>query len=134
VVFTVDEERYALNLACVERIVRAAEIIHVPDSSSLVLGVINVEGRIIPVVNTRKRLGLPEREIELNDLFLIVKEEGHEFALVADRVMPVMEVTEAQLTVSEKAVSTNGFIESVAKVDSGMIMVLSQEKTLAPEN
>ena len=134
VVFTVDEEHYALNLACVERIVRAAEITHVPDASPLVLGVINVEGRIIPVVNTRKRLGLPEREIELSDLFLIVHEKGREIALVADQVMPVMEVSEEQLSASEKAVSTNGFVDSVAKVDSGMIMILSQEKTLALDN
>lgn len=134
VVFAIDEDQYALNLYSVERIVRAVEIARVPDSSPFVLGVINVEGRVIPVLNTRKRLRLPEREIELSDLFIIVRANNRSYALVADEVMPVVEVSEQQLVSSENVLNTDGFVQSVAKMDSGMIMILSEEKTLTSED
>ena len=69
------------------------EVTPVPEAPDAVLGVINVEGKVIPVVNSRRRLGLPERELELNDLFIIVQEGGVSLALVADEVKPVMEFT-----------------------------------------
>ena len=134
VVFSVDEELFALELCSVERVVRSVEIAHVPDASPVVLGIINVEGRIIPVVNTRKRLRLREREIHLNDLFLIVQADGQSFALVADAVMPVVEVSAKQIVTAEQAVGANGFVRHVAKGDFGMIMILEEEKALRLEN
>lgn len=71
VVFTLDEQRYALHLAAVERIVRVVEVTPLPKSPEIVLGVVNVQGRIIPVVNIRKRFRLPEREIALSNQLII---------------------------------------------------------------
>jgi purine-binding chemotaxis protein CheW len=51
VVFTLDEQHYALHLVAVERAVRMVEIALLPKAPKIVLGVINVQGRIIPVVN-----------------------------------------------------------------------------------
>jgi purine-binding chemotaxis protein CheW len=67
VVFTLDARRYAVPLSTVERIIRAVEITPLPQAPEIVLGVINVQGRIIPVVNTRKRFRLPECDIRLSD-------------------------------------------------------------------
>ncbi len=58
VVFTVDDQQYALNLVCVERVVRAVEVTHLPQAPETVLGVINFEGQVIPVVNTRQASGV----------------------------------------------------------------------------
>ncbi len=131
VVFTLDDQQYALNLVCVERVVRAVEVTHLPQAPDTVLGVINFEGEVIPVVNTRKRLGLPEREIELQDLFIIARENDRTLALVGDEVKPVLEMADEQVVTSEKVLSATGYVQGVAKVDEGMVIILSVSRILS---
>ena len=133
VAFTLDDQQYGLNLSSVERIVRAVEITPLPDAPCEILGVINVEGRIMPVLNTRKWLGLPERDIELQDVFIIVSANGHSVALIADEVKPVVEVPADQMTDSQEIVNSSGSVEGIAKSDNGLIMVLIAEKALPVE-
>ncbi len=133
VAFTLDDQRYGLNLSLVERIVRAVEITPLPDAPCAILGVINVEGRIMPVLNTRKWLGLRERDIELQDVFIIVSANGHSVALVADEVKPVVEVPVNQMTDSQEIINTSGSVVGLAKSDDGLIMVLTAEKALPGE-
>ena len=71
VVFFLNEQKYALYLPAVERVVSAIEVTPLPQAPDNVLGIINVMGKVIPVVNIRKRFGLPEREIDLSDQFII---------------------------------------------------------------
>lgn len=131
VVFTLDDQQYALNLVCVERVVHAVEVTHLPQAPDTVLGVINFEGEVIPVVNTRKRLGLPEREIELQDLFIIARENDRTLALVGDEVKPVLEMADEQVVTSEKVLSATGYVQGVAKVDEGMVIILSVSRILS---
>ncbi len=133
VVFTLDDERFALTLTRVERIVRAVEITHLPDAPKTVHGVINVEGRIVPVVNTRKRLGLPERDINLDDLFIIVNGNGRSLALVADEVLPVLEIPEHLLVSSDEVIPGRRFVQGIADTESGMIMVLNIDDALSSD-
>jgi purine-binding chemotaxis protein CheW len=131
VVFALDGQQYALNLANVERVVRAVEVTHLPDAPEAILGVINFEGRVIPVVNTRKRLGLPERDVEVHDLFIIARGDGRSVAFVGDDVNPVLEMHEDQVIASEKVLPQAGYVEGVAKVDQGMIIILAVSKVLS---
>jgi purine-binding chemotaxis protein CheW len=61
VVFTLGQQRYGLPLSSVERAARIVEITPLPNAPEIVLGVINVQGRLMPVVNLRHRFRLPER-------------------------------------------------------------------------
>lgn len=131
VVFAVDDQQYALDLVSVERVVRAVEVTHLPQAPETVLGVINFEGQVIPVVNTRKRLGLPERDIELQDLFIIARENDRTLALVGDEVRPVLEMTDEQVVASEKVLPATGYVRGVAKVDEGMVIILSVSRILS---
>ena len=71
VVFVLDEQRYAIPLRQVERIVRAVDVRPLPEAPAHLQGVVNVQGRALPVVNLRRRLGLPERPIDVSDHFVI---------------------------------------------------------------
>jgi purine-binding chemotaxis protein CheW len=71
VVFTLDEQRYALYLHAVVRVVRIVEITPLPQTPEVIRGVVNVQGQVIPVVDIRKRFQLPEREPELGDQLII---------------------------------------------------------------
>lgn len=131
VVFSLDDQHYALDLVCVERVVRAVEVTHLPQAPDTVHGVINFEGQVIPVVNTRKRLGLPEREIDLPDLFIIARESGRTLALVGDEVKPVLEMTDEQVVKSENVLPATGYVQGVAKADEGMVIILTVSKILS---
>ncbi len=133
VAFTLDDQNFGLSLSSVERIVRAVEITPLPDSPSQILGIINVEGQVMPVLNTRKWLGLPEREIELQDVFVIVSVNGHSMALVADEVKPVTEVPLDEVVDSHEVVRSSGSVEKIAKVEDGLLMVLTAERAISLE-
>ncbi|MEI6422505.1 MAG: chemotaxis protein CheW, partial [Lentisphaerota bacterium] len=88
----VENGRYALSVTAVERIVFAAEVTHLSDAPETVLGLINVEGEIMPVVDVRRRLGFPLRDMELSDRFIVTKAGGAPIALLVDSVEGVVEL------------------------------------------
>ena len=91
VVFCLDGQRYALPLAAVRRIVRAVEVTPLPGAPAIVLGAIDVEGSVLPVLDIRRRFLLPEREIGPADQFLIASTARRAVALVIDEAHGVIE-------------------------------------------
>jgi purine-binding chemotaxis protein CheW len=103
VVFTMDEQRYALQLAAVERVVRMVEVTLLPQAPQIVLGVINAQGRIIPVVDIRRRFRLPARDIRLSDHLLIARTARRTVALALDAVTGIVEGSaQAVITAEER--------------------------------
>src|SRR3989337_3824704 len=94
VVLTLDEQRYALHLCGVERIIRVVEVTPLPKAPEIVLGVVNVQGQITPVINIRKRFCLPEREMNLSDQLIIAHTSRRTVAIVADAVSGVIKPSE----------------------------------------
>lgn len=133
VVFTLDSQRYALHLASVERTVRAVEIIPLPKAPEMVLGVINVQGQIIPVLNIRKRFGLSERELELTDQIIIARTARRSIAFVADSVSGIVERSVAEIIPSEKVIPGLGYLEGVIKLKDGLIFINDIDKFFLPE-
>lgn len=135
---TLDGQRYALSLAQVERVIRAVEITPLPQAPEIITGVINVRGRVIPVVDIRKRFRLPVREITLSDQFVIARTSRRLVALVADGTDGIMELPEHRVVRAEKILPDLEYVEGVAKLDNGMILIhdldtflsLQEEKTL----
>ena len=133
VVFSLDEQRYALPLSNVERIVRVVEITSLPKAPEIVLGVINVRGQVIPVVNIRKRFRLPEREITLSDHLIIAQTSRRAVALLADRVGQVLEVLENDIISAKKILPAMDYVEGVVKLADGLILIHNLEKFLSLE-
>ncbi|MEJ0000255.1 MAG: chemotaxis protein CheW [Verrucomicrobiota bacterium] len=84
VVFELDGQRYALRLDVVERVLRTAEIRPLPGAPEVVLGLVNLEGQVIPVFDPRRRFGLPPREVQLSDVLIIARTRRLTVALAAD--------------------------------------------------
>ena len=133
VVFTLDDQKYALYLPAVERVVSAVEITLLPKAPDIVLGVINFQGTVIPVVNIRKRFGLPEREIDLSDQFIIAKTSRKTVALVVDTVDEVIEPASVKVINTEKITSRIEYIDGVIKLEDGMILIFDLDKFLSLE-
>jgi len=124
VVFTLDEQQYALHLSVVERVIRVVEVAPLPKAPEMVLGVVNVQGQIIPVFNIRKQFRLPEREIDLNDQLIIAYTSSRAVAILVDAVSGVIEPSEQEITTTEKIMPNMEYVESVVKFEDGMIFLL----------
>jgi len=131
VLFTMDEPRYAINLSSVERVVRAVEITLLPKAPEIILGVINVQGRIIPVIDVRKRFRMPSREIRLEDRFIIVRTSRRTVALVVDSVSGILELTDSELVSAEKSLPFAEHIQGVAMTKDDIVLIYDLERFLS---
>jgi purine-binding chemotaxis protein CheW len=138
VVFSLDECYYALDLSVVERTEFMVEVTHLPRAPEIVVGVIDVRGRIIPVLNIRKRFRLPERVTALSDQLLIVRTKRRTVALVVDAVRSVMERSPSEISEPVTVVPGIEYVKGVVKFAEGMIFIhdlddflsLEEERTL----
>jgi purine-binding chemotaxis protein CheW len=123
VVFSLEEQRYALHLNVVERIVRAVEVTALPKAPEIVLGIINFEGRIIPVLNVRKRLNFYEKEIGINDQLLIAQVKRGMVALQVDTVSDVISHDPNELTSMQRIVSGTHYVEGTVSLPDGIVLI-----------
>jgi len=131
VVFTLDEPRYALDLSTVERVVRAVAITPLPKAPEIVLGVINVQGQVVPVINVRKRFRLPEREMNLNDRFIIARTSRRVVALAADSVGGVLELENRQVASAGESLPFAEYLQGVAKLPGDLVLIYDLDRFLA---
>lgn len=131
VVFTLDGQRYGLSLSHVERVVRAVEILPLPAAPEIVLGIINLGGQVVPVVNTRKRFQLPEKEIGLDDHIVIAKTTRRTVALLADSASALVEVPMSDVVQASHILPRIDYIDGVAKLDNGMILIHDLDRFLS---
>jgi purine-binding chemotaxis protein CheW len=130
VVFRLGQQRYALMLNAVERIVRAVEVMPLPKAPAIVLGVINVEGRILPVLNVRERFGLPDKEITPTNQFLIARTERRPVVLVIDEAEGIVERSSAEIIGPSRIVPGLEQIRGVIKLEDGLALICDLEKFL----
>ena len=134
VVFALDDQRYALRLSAVDRVARMAHVTALPKAPDIVTGVVNVQGRIIPVVNMRRRFGLPERPApSLTDRLVLAHTTRRPVALVADAVSGVLEYPAEEIVETERIVPDVGYIEGVAKLKDGLILIHNLDQFLSLE-
>lgn len=133
IVFTLDDLRYALSLHAVDRVVRMVAIRPLPKAPAIVLGVVNIQGRVIPVVNMRRRFHLMEREIALTDQLVVAHTARRPVALVADAVLDVIVCPAQSLIAAEQIVPGIEYVEGVIKLEEGLILIHDLDKFLSLE-
>ena len=90
VVWRLGEQRYALPLTAVERVLPAAELTPLPDAPEVITGILNFQGRIVPVVDLRGRLGQLQRELALADQIVLARSARRVLAFAVDSVQGVV--------------------------------------------
>ena len=130
-IFTLDELTYALQLPAVVRVIHAMETRRLPKSPEIISGIINVQGQIIPVVDIRKRFGLPERETDPDDRMIIADTGKRKIAMFVDTVTGIKELTSLQFSDSKKTLPFAGYIKGVAKIENELILIYDLEQFLS---
>jgi purine-binding chemotaxis protein CheW len=131
--FTLDDWRCALELSTVERVYRAVAVTPLPDAPDIVLGVVNVRGVVLPVINIRRRFRLPEKNLTPDNRLIIAHSTGYLVALVVDDVTDVVECAEKDITSAGAIVPGMEYVEGVARLKDGMILIHDLARFLSLE-
>jgi purine-binding chemotaxis protein CheW len=133
VTFLIDEQRCALHLSCVDRIAPMVEITSLPKAPAIVMGIINVQGQIIPVINIRRKFSYPKKQIQLSDILIIARTRKRKIALVADSVSGVMESAEEDFVTAENILPKLQYIKGVITINDGLVVIHDLDQFLSLE-
>jgi purine-binding chemotaxis protein CheW len=129
--FNLDDQKYALFLSAVIRIIRVVEITILPKAPEIVVGIINLQGQVIPVFDIRMRFQLPAREVQLSDQMIIATTAKWTVAFSVDSVSDVTEIPEEKMIVGEKILPKLEYVEGVVKTEDGMVLIHDLERFLS---
>jgi len=121
VVFGLADESYGVHVLAVEEIIRLQEITAIPHAPDFVEGVINLRGRVIPVLDLRKRFGLPPAEATKSTRIVVVEASGMTVGLVVDSVDEVRNLPTDTIEPPSPIVTTvdSDFLMGVGKLPAG---------------
>ena len=131
--FIIAEEEFGIDILNVQEIIRPVEITRIPNTVSYVEGVINLRGRIVPVVDLRTRFGLGRREIDKNTRIVVVELNDKVVGFQMDAVSQVIRV-EQEVIEPPPLLSTSRsvqYIRGVAKLKDRLITLLSLEELIS---
>lgn len=129
--FELDGTPYALPLAHVEQALRMVALIRVPETPSWIAGMMNLHGRVVPVVDLRHRFGLPPRPPHRNDRLLVLRTDGHRAAIIVDRADRVMAVHHGQIEAPEGLLLQCRPLQSVIRTGDDVVWVLDTAQLAA---
>lgn len=135
VTFFLEGEEYALPISQVQEIMRVGEITRVPNSPDHVKGVMNLRGRIIPVIELKKRLNIGEAVIDMNSRIVVVENGLKVLGLMVDKVAQVMNITADQIDKAPEEVVQvqENYIKGVGKTDERMVILLDLDQIIGKE-
>jgi purine-binding chemotaxis protein CheW len=132
VVFRLEGQRYGLDLERVERVLPQVALAPFPKAPAIVSGVFDLHGRLVPVVNVRRRFRLPERAPGVADQLLVVRSARRRLALAVDAVEPVVQVAAGELTAPEAVVPGLEFVRGIARLPAlGIVFVHDLDRFLS---
>ena len=129
--FRVDGQRFALPLAVVERVLRAVEVTPLPNAPSIVLGAIDLHGRILPVLNVRRRFGLPDRDLRPEHALLVAHTGQRAVVLTIDEAEGVVQASEEMAINAAQIVPGLEQFSGVLKTTDGLILIHDPETFLS---
>jgi purine-binding chemotaxis protein CheW len=133
--FVLGDGHYGLNIMAVEEIIRMLEITPVPRAPSFVEGIINLRGRIIPVVDLRKRLHITPSPLNGSTRIIVMKVDERRLGFIVDKVEEVMDIPLNSIGEAPGVSQTvsQQYVEGVARTAKGMIILLDILRIFSPE-
>lgn len=135
VTFQLDNETYGINVMLVQEILRYSEIAAVPGAPDYVLGIINLRGNVVTVIDTRSRFGLMPAEVTDNSRIIVIEAEKQVIGILVDSVAEVVylkksEIEDAPHVGTEES---SQFIQGVTNRDDGLLILVDLNKLLSDE-
>jgi purine-binding chemotaxis protein CheW len=135
VVFQLGAELYGVDIARVHEIIRLQSITRVPRAPSFVEGVINLRGKVIPVVDLRRRFGLPIAEHSRATRTVVVEIGDQVVGIIVDSVSEVLRVSTSTVEPPSPVVAgiDSEYLHGIAKLPERLVILLDLDRVLARE-
>ncbi len=133
VVFDLAHEHYGVDISAVEGIIKMQAITAVPRAPAFVEGVTNLRGKVLPVIDLRRRFGLPGEEATKDTRIVVVEMNGATVGIVVDGVSEVLRVSPEAIEPPSPIVTTvdSAFIKGIAKIAQRLVILLDLSKVLS---
>jgi len=133
VVFDLTSESYGVDIDAVREIIRMQAITRVPRTPDFVEGVINLRGKVIPVVDLRKRFRLSISEQSADNRIVVVDIGGQDIGVIVDAVTEVLRIFDDSIEPPSAAITTteSDYLMGIAKVEDRLIILLDLECVLS---
>ncbi len=128
--FRLGDEDYAIAITRIQEIILMKPITRLPQAPDYIEGMINLRGAVIPVVNLRKRFGLPAREVDDETRTIVVNVQDRTVGCVVDAVTRVMRLGREQIQPSPLGAAGEScrYVSGLARLDERLLIVLDVEK------
>lgn len=137
VVFSIGKEDYCVDILKVQEIIRMVEVTWLPRKPAFIIGVINLRGEIIPVVDLRLKFGLPKKEYNKFTRILIAQLGEKLVGMVVDGVEEVLTLGQSQIEKEPEMLSSgqkSDYIDGIAKVNEQVFIILDITRVLSEED
>ena len=135
VLFELGGETYGLDIAVVREIITMQPITRVPKAPVFVEGVINLRGKVIPVINMSTRFGMAKTQVSKNTRIVVVDIKGATIGIVVEVVTEVVRIQDSAVeSASDIVVAADSqYLQGIAKLNGKMVILLDLEKALSKE-
>ena len=132
VTFQLEEETYGINVMQVQEVLRYTEIAPVPGAPDYVLGIINLRGNVVTVIDTRTRFGLPVRDVTEQTRIVIIEAEQQVIGILVDSVAEVVYLRTSQIDSAPNVGTEESakFIQGVSNRDGELLILVDLNKLL----
>ena len=136
VVFDLASELYGVDISVVREIIRMQELTQLPQTSFYVEGVINLRGKVTPVIDLRKRLSLPTSEQNQDTRILVVDVEDQDIGVIVDGVAEVLRISSDSIepTSSVMTIADSSNLLGIVKLEDKLIILLDLAQALADDD
>lgn len=135
VTFRLDEEIYGINVMQVQEVLRVTEIAPVPGAPNYVLGIINLRGNVVTVIDTRMRLGLGSKEVDDSTRIVIIEAEKQVVGILVDSVAEVVDLRMSEVESAPNVGNdeSSKYIQGVASRDGELLILVDLNKLMTDE-
>jgi len=130
VTFKLDNESYGINVMRVQEVLRYTEIAPVPGAPSYVLGIINLRGNVVTVIDTRQRFGLMPTEVNDNTRIVIIEADKQVVGIMVDSVAEVVYLRQSEVETAPKSAK---FIQGVCNKNNELLILVELDKMMSEE-
>jgi purine-binding chemotaxis protein CheW len=132
VTFRLDDETYGINVMQVQEVLRMTEIAPVPGAPDYVLGIINLRGNVVTVVDTRKRFSLPAKEPDDATRIVIIEADKHIVGILVDSVAEVVNLRASEIETAPNVGNDEGskYIQGLFSREDGILILVDLNKLL----
>ena len=135
VTYQLEDEVYGINVMQVQEVLRITEIAPVPGAPSYVLGIINLRGSVVTVIDTRSRFGLMPKETDDLSRIIIVEVNGNVIGMLVDSVAEVVYLHQSEIDTAPNVSNDDSsrFIQGVCSREDYLLIIVDVDKFLSEE-